>query len=529
MSQEKIVTFFESMDSWPWQKVGLWILVFFLGALAIVMSLAGLLPLDDTHFFFIGFLALLLCLYRPEWGFYTLAFFVPFETINLAPDFLGIALRPYQLLTLALVVALALQVVTGRLSMHKMFFGKLDALLVLVWGGSLLAILGSYAPMVSLKQSLVLASFLLLYFVARFFLRQAKVRREALHFFLGGGFVVMVFALWQSVQDSLGRMSYMVMVGRPNATFFEADWLGFFVALVMVLVSSTFLFVPKAKNDSPLLFSKILYGVLLVMSSMVLILTVSRSAWLGAFVGLAFLFATFAYAVWQKKLPWTIYATRAGVVVGLSLVGFIIVNVLGLSRFDISDRASSTTNGFQVITVSCESQVVLPPRIETVSDLTAYRCRHIDLEEVASEKANGKVILEVERRDPNFAIRSEIYQKTFTIIKENPILGIGMGMSSSFLGNDERGSGLNSSNLFLETWLGAGIVGFVSLVALWTLLAVRYGQGTLLLSERHFVGGALFLALTVFNMFNAGMLLGTFFFIMALIVTWSSPLIHHNE
>jgi hypothetical protein len=90
MSQEKIVTFFESMDSWPWQKVGLWILVFFLGALAIVMSLAGLLPLDDTHFFFIGFLALLLCLYRPEWGFYTLAFFVPFETINLAPDFLGI-------------------------------------------------------------------------------------------------------------------------------------------------------------------------------------------------------------------------------------------------------------------------------------------------------------------------------------------------------------------------------------------------------------------------------------------------------
>jgi O-antigen ligase len=182
-----------------------------------------------------------------------------------------------------------------------------------------------------------------------------------------------------------------------------------------------------------------------------------------------------------------------------------------------------------VITVSCESEVVLPPRIETVADLQAYQCRHIDLEERAGEEAVGKVILEVERRDPNFAIRSQIYRSTLAVIRENPILGVGLGTSAYFLGNDERGAGLNSSNLFLETWLGAGIVGFVSLVALWVLLTVRYAQGTLLLSERHFVGGALFLCLTVFNMFNAGMLLGTFFFIMALIVTWSSPLIHHND
>jgi len=91
----------------------------------------------------------------------------------------------------------------------------------------------------------------------------------------------------------------------------------------------------------------------------------------------------------------------------------------------------------------------------------------LNLEDIEKEKATGNIITTVYRDDPNINIRAEIYHKSWEEIKKYSILGIGWGNISQVLGTDERGMGLNSSNIFLEVWLGSGILGLIASLFMW--------------------------------------------------------------
>jgi hypothetical protein len=313
----------------------------------------------------------------------------------------------------------------------------------------------------------------------------------------------------------------MVMEGRPNSTFFEADWLGLFAALV-VLASTAGLWYSlrqrRSKRDIKMLIFSLFF---FFTASSVLILTVARSAWLAVAVGGAILFFGGVYFVnkgwWKRKLLLKMTLTSS-LCFG---VASLFVVATGLTRFDISDRLTSTATGEQRITVSCVTTTVLPETISSVQVLESYQCRHIRLEEKESEQASGRVIQEVYREDPNFNTRSAIYQKTFTLIQAHPLVGIGGGNSPSVLGVDAQGAGLNASNLFLETWLSAGLLGLVALTFVFGLLFVALIKEVCKGSEKHLLGLALLFTLIVFNLFNAGMLLGVFFGLLTYLATIS--------
>jgi O-antigen ligase len=253
-----------------------------------------------------------------------------------------------------------------------------------------------------------------------------------------------------------------------------------------------------------------------------LILTVSRSAWLGAlFVTIIFLFAIFTQLrISPKSWQWrNTVRIKIPLIVSL-LVSLALVFVLHLTNFQLFNRAQSTGTGLQKITVACMQNTVLPEKIGTVSELAQYGCRHIDLEDIQKEKAAGNFVTEIFRTDPNVNIRSVIYQKSWAEIKAHPVLGIGWGNSGSILGSDESGHALNSSNIFLETWLGAGILGTIALI-----LILFY---SLFRGIKFFVNGGSaaektlgiflilgFFAFLVTNMFNAGIFLAIFWVFLA--------------
>jgi O-antigen ligase len=269
-----------------------------------------------------------------------------------------------------------------------------------------------------------------------------------------------------------------------------------------------------------------MHHVLFVLVLIVLILTVSRSAWLAFAVGVAMLFLGEGCRLYQRgKGGWVQYLRKALHLIGLGVFALAVIFVFQLTRFHLGERAESTGSGYQSITVACEEKVSLPERIESLEELELYHCQHIRLEEIATQEQAGKSIKTTERRDPNFSIRSQIYLQSWQVLKTHFIFGIGLGNSAQFLGADERGAGLNTSNLFLETWLGSGLLGLVSLVALWVVLAIRFGWSMWrgIEPERYIVGLAMLAGVTVFNLFNAGMFLGVFFFVLAWLVTISYP------
>ncbi|MDR3559658.1 MAG: O-antigen ligase family protein, partial [Candidatus Pacebacteria bacterium] len=267
--------------------------------------------------------------------------------------------------------------------------------------------------------------------------------------------------------------------------------------------------------------SKFLNYLLLVISFILLILTVSRSAWLAAlFATLMFLFiflTDLRFRNWQwRNTAFSGLKILASLVIALGAI-----YIFHLTNFQLGSRATSAGTGLQQITIACEKNVNLPEKINDNSELEKYDCQQINLQDIAADKVQGKYVTTIYRNDPNIATRSVIYQKSWQQIKNNPILGIGWGNISQILGTDARGVPLNSSNIFLETWLGAGLAGFLALVILLGYIlftAVKnyfYTQDDLQKTTSLFIIISWF-GLIIANLFNAGIFLGIFWVWLAI-------------
>ncbi|HLC95137.1 MAG TPA: hypothetical protein VJH89_01490, partial [Patescibacteria group bacterium] len=130
----------------------------------------------------------------------------------------------------------------------------------------------------------------------------------------------------------------------------------------------------------------------------------------------------------------------------------------------------------------------------------------------------GAYVTEVFRDDPNVHLRQDIYKKSMAFGREHWFAGIGFGVIGQYLGTDERGVGLNTSNLFLEIWLGSGLMGIAAFGMLWFGLGYRWlSLGIRQQNAGALIVGSVWIATTVFNLFNAGLLLGWFFVFLALL------------
>jgi hypothetical protein len=504
-------------------------LVFFL----ILLNNLKVIPLRTGDFVFFAILALAFALYRPGWAFLFFVGTIALENINLAPENLGIAIRPYQLLGALIILAVAIRFFSKKLYFKLPKLEWQDYTLLLVALSGFLSIINSTDKITSFKLAIIFATFFTLYYLVRVYIQNSEDLKRIIPFFISSGIVVIFYGIWQNWRFMHNLANFETMPGRPNGTFVEADWMGMFlVVFISVMYAllykiSNFQFPISNKNHNDqiqneelpvasyrLLITKAFLFFLLTSSFILLVLTVSRSAWLGAiFATIIFLiaiFTNFKLRDWQWKKTIQI---KLGII-GSLIIAVAIVYIFHLTNFQLFNRIQSAGTGLQKITISCKLgySEIIPEEVNT-SELEKYRCRHINLEEIEIEKLKGNIVTEVYRKDPNVNIRSEIYRKSWEEIKNHPILGIGLGSISSVLGKDERGAGLNSSNIFLEVWLGSGIIGFLAFIIFWFYIifnAIKnfyYSSENLQKIVYLFIIASWF-GLTVANLFNAGILLG---------------------
>jgi len=491
-------------------KLKLWLLLanVLLVIILITFSNLGILPLSWNDFIFFVILILLFALYRPGWAFLFFIGTIALENINLAPEELGIMLRPYQFIGALTLLAIAIRFISKRINFDLPKLKWTDFLIILISISSFAGAIFSSNKLLALKLSIILSSFAFLYYLTRIFIRSLDDLKKILPFFLSSALIVSVYGIWQNIRFAKGLKSFAIMPGRPNATFTEPDWLGIFLVLCIAIVFAMIYFERnnKSKAKNIFLFSS------LTIFLLTLILTVSRSAWLGAFI----IYVIYIFIVWTnlkfKPKHWNLWETvhQKLFIIGALALALILICSLQLTTFKLFQRAQST-GGMQKITVSCEKPILIE-ETKSLSELEKYSCHHINLEEIETEIANGRFITETFRPDPTVNIRQEIYQKSWDKIKNNPILGIGWGNIGKILGTDKNGNALNSSNIFLEIWLGSGIIGFLSFAILLIYISIsgikKFINNDL---DQKVVG--LFIILGVFaiiipNLFNAGILLG---------------------
>lgn len=511
-------------------------LVFFL----ILFGNLGVLPLPPGNFVFVVMLVLALALYRPSWAFLFFIGTIPLENINLAPMAWGLAIRPYQLLGAAAILGVLFRHFSGKLYFKLLKPQRLDYLLIIFILSGLLSALFWPDKNVTFKIVFILSTFFALYALVRNYIQTEDDVKKVIPFVLSSGMVITFYGIWQNIRFLQGLNGFEVMPGRPNSTFTEPDWLGMYLVLLLsVIYTLWFHFIKKdnsgidelkiqnAKIKITIQNSKLLWlFIYLILIFILLVLTVSRSAWLGAaavtVIFLWIFFTDLRFKNWRWKE--TIYLKLK--IVASLIISLAIVYIFHLTNFQLGNRIQSTGTGLQKITIACENRdainrVSTDTVIENVAELEKYGCRHINLEDIEKEKAEGKEVLEIYRHDPNVKIRSVIYQKSWQEIKQHSILGIGWGRISGVLGTDERGISLNSSNLFLEVWLGSGIVGLFMLVI---FLGYIFFSGI----KRYFYSRdhlsktmGLFIIISWFaiiipNLFNAGILLGFFWVWLAI-------------
>ena len=501
-------------------------LVFFL----IVLGNAKIIPLQFGDFIFFAILVLAFALWRPGWAFLFFCGTISLENINLAPASLSMMIRPYQFIGAILIVAVIVRFFTGRLNFKLAKFNLADwAVLVLVAAGFVSAVVAFVETrlIASLHLAVILATFVALYFLVRNFIQDATDFKKTLPFFLSSAIVVVLYGIWQNIAFIHGWNSFETMPGRPNATFAEADWLGGYLAVVIsiiyILLYGIFNFQFSISNQFSSYKFKILkifsYG-LLVLLFTALILTVSRSAWLAAFVSYVVFVLIFFTDLKLKNWKWKETSFLKLKIISSLVVAILIVYVFHLTNFQLGNRVQSTGSGLQKITVVCNPEcgrdalqcVSTETVIKDTLELERYGCRHINLEDIENEKAAGNFVTEIYRPDPNISIRSQIYQKSWAEIKNHPLLGIGWGSIGKILGTDARGATLNSSNIFLETYLGAGVLGLLSLVVLlgyilWRAIKNYHASAVGAKPLQIFVIASWF-GVVIFNLFNAGIFLG---------------------
>ncbi len=503
---------------WVDQNVFLGMVGITLGVLGIGFLLFDIFPLPPINLFFFTGLLFLLALYRPNWCFLLLVAALPFETLNMLPESVGVILRPYQWLCIILVLALGIRIVSHRTAWPLFSFSWLDIFLALIPLGALVS--GLFSGGEGPRLAVIVASFYGLYVLARVFLRTVGDVQVASRMLFASGYISIIFGIIQNAAFERGRLLAVVMPGRPNGTFTEPDWFGFFSAALLFFVFSQ---VDRRLNTVPDGTSRWFWRIFpvflgLIPILVVLILTVSRSAWLAALAALVLWILTALLVEGKVALRRSLQSVQLFVIA--AVLALLIVVDVPLTRFDLLNRAESTATGLQEITIACDTPTDVPAVIETIEVLSAFGCRHITLEDRAALAAAGQSIQTVQRPDPNIVIRSEIYRKTWAEIRQHPILGIGWGNIGTVLGRDNTDNAYNASNLWFEIILGAGLLGLIGLAG--AVAIIISGVVRRLSSQGQAETGiilvcALLLLFLVFNSFNAGLLIGVVWFGLATI------------
>jgi len=518
----------------------------FISFVSVVLSfgllLFGITQMQQFVFYLLLIVGFILAAMNPRLLLWLFLAMVPLEIVIVSPDWMPISLRPYQLFGVLAILAVIFGWWTGKLDFKLLSFRKIcllcaigknkkckvdagqkefglfDRIVFFLPIFAFLSLINSPQPGLSLRLAIILVSFEALYWLVRNYTQNRHDLFEALWFFAIGTIVALLFGFYQGLANKLGIPSFGVFAERVNGTFTEPDWFGMFLAILASIILWFRLMLLGRKDDTmigQMPVVKVLKwasaGDLFLIFSLIL-LTVSRSSWLGLIAVLGIYILLVGKCTKKVKLKISKTSSEALVLIVVAALAVVFIWGTGLSKFHFFNRAASSVSGEQLITISCQKNSQVPDRINSTDELMQYGCMFIDLEQIETEKSNGREVRQVLRPDPNVNIRKEIYSRSWKEIKKHPVLGQGLGTSGLVLGTDENGSAYNASNIFLETWLSLGFGGLLSLV-LFFAYPLYWCAKNLWENKRKLESS--FILLTAFavlvpNLFNSGLLLGVF-------------------
>ncbi|MEA3273010.1 MAG: O-antigen ligase family protein [Patescibacteria group bacterium] len=389
-------------------------------------------------------IALLLFLVRPWWGMVALVMVQVLDTVSI------FGARVYQWATIFLVIALVFRALSAHQFSYKAFYAFLKknkffvSLLCLLIFSSSLGLINASVPAHSLKQTMVLLGSVLIAFLVHWWIKRKKNgAKQIILAFIFSSIPVSLFAIYQNVAHEHGWESFETMVARPNVAFYEPDWLGMYLVLVLALL------LPQAVKK---MSQKMQIGVwlLILLNTTVLIISVARASWLAAIAGwgifagwglLAFIFKKI-----NRQESVRILTVVFGYVVTVG-IALILIGGLKLTRFDLKDRFQSIYQGEHLITIAKKDN--------------PYEKRKIDLEEIEHYEQLGYQISEEKISDENIESRYQAYASNWEMGQEHWLLGQGQGATLA-----QRGFVHNANNIFYEWWIAGGILGIVSFLLL---------------------------------------------------------------
>ena len=423
------------------------------------------------------------------------------------------SLRIFQILTLvfALVLLVRGQLVWPQLR-TLIVIGALGALSI-----GALALLGGFFPMQHAKEVVSLCLLALAMVVALVSMRTILVTPEH----AAGVSRILLSALGiLAIVENLAfevAQNFSVMPGRPNALLPEADWFGGVLAVLLIAA------LPAVFHPVTGYRQRVCQILPVLLGTIALILTVSRSAWLAYAAGLICL-CILSYRAVGDIRKWALGTVSIALI---STAAYAIVSTSHLTRFPLLQRAASTVTGEQIVTLACPPGATPPETVNVADSGTLGGCAHITLEERSTRAAAGYAIYERPQSDPNIQTRARIYQSVFAAWVAAPVahqvFGFGFGSSTNMLGVDGRGEQLNASNIFLEVLYSTGVLGLGILLTLLILVVRRAVVWTLVDDDRAPVLVAVLATTVIFSLFNATYLLLTpLIFIFILYHTQSS-------
>ncbi|MBD3238071.1 MAG: hypothetical protein GF332_00325 [Candidatus Moranbacteria bacterium] len=372
-------------------------------------------------------------------------------------------------------------------------------LLVFLLIGSLIGLSGSPVLAFSVKQTLVLGLVLLASYLVYYWVRVKRFGADdLLEAFIWSSVPVGLYSIFQNIAHEFNFKSLEVMPARPNAGFYEPDWLGIYTALVLVicLFKLTQMQLKQADNETikpTWLLNRLNLFLISFLNFIVLIISVARASWVGliaAVLGIWF----FVSLGWALKKISISKLRRLGQAMGLFLLSFAVafatVVVLKLSRFNLTDRALSIYTQEHIITKARKGDHVVK----------------IDLEEIEHYQRRGYEIFETKIQDENIEARQQAFSTNWELTKKHWLAGQGQGSTLS-----QRGYLHNANNIFYEWLIAAGITGlaaFLLLLALpiLSLLRVFFRRGqinsSIILNYILFIGALSVVIIT--NLFNSG-------------------------
>lgn len=483
--------------------VTLWYSVFF------TVHATGHIPLPAWSLVCFGIVGLSLLLLPSSVSMKYLVAMLPMEGILFTTGISGTELRPYQI---ASIIAFCAVLRDWKSHIRPLFPAPnplVDVGAVLFIVGGFLSSLFSLHIAESVRLSVILLSCGLLYFLARWHIRSWKDLQQYIPYIFFPLFLVSIYTLFQNVLFNAGVLNNTVMTARPHGTFSEPDWLGGYLAFGISIIVFAYSRVRKTFwLESRAIQARFLLVDVGFFACVALILTVSRSAWLAlAAAGVALIFV-----ITRRQNHYAFgEAFRTIGILLLILFGALgVVQWFHLSRFDLSERLESSATGMQTITIACPQGTSAPTSIETLQQLQVVGCQHISLEEKDSFRSQGFLVTTTHRPDPNTNIRLHLWRATIDVLKNNALFGIGWGSIGPILGVDGRGTALNTSNLLLEAYAGAGLLGFIGMTLVFSSIGIRSFVRVIMgiAQPQHEAILVTLVAVVVFNLLNAGEFLG---------------------